>query len=575
MRHIMLLVGILATATLFTACGEGGTTTPNGNGTPQPQVATVEVTPAADTFWTVGRTGTLTAVAKDASGNTLTKTFAWTSSNSAVTVSNAGMVTAQENGTATVTATTDEISGSATILVEQVVASVEINFGDSVTAQVLNLPLPFSATALDSLNNVVRDAALSVRDDFDWSASDSTVATPTASGRVAQVTPLADGTSVITASMDGAQDSVSVVVAGVMSLDWMFEVGASLSSDISAGIVGTPGVAPDGTLYLGAMDGKVYAINPDGSQKWAFDTGTEIWSSPAIATDGTVYVGAMNGTLYALNPDGSIKWTLAEPNTAFSPSPAIGPHGTIYIGSTGGTVYAVNPDGTKHWEYDAQGFVWSSAAIGLDSTIYFGSETGALTALNPDGSVRWQFATGSSDIISSPAIGADGTIYFGAWDATLYAVNPDGSSKWSYGGGSRELDSSPTIATDGTVYLGHASGGDFHAVNPDGTQKWAVDIGNVTLSSPAIDADGTIYVGASTGIDFAAIDPGGTLQLGISAMSDVFSSPVIATDGTVYIGSAGGVLYAFSPLAGAVGPMNSAWPKFRHDLRNTGYVGTP
>jgi outer membrane protein assembly factor BamB len=41
------------------------------------------------------------------------------------------------------------------------------------------------------------------------------------------------------------------------------------------------------------MDNKLYAINPDGSQKWSFTTGDiAIWSSPAIGADGTIYVGS-------------------------------------------------------------------------------------------------------------------------------------------------------------------------------------------------------------------------------------------------------------------------------------------
>jgi outer membrane protein assembly factor BamB len=560
---------LLVSCGVALSCGGKDSTGPeSGNGgSTQPTVATVEVTPATVTFGTIGRTTTLSAAAKDASGNTLSRTFTWTASNAVVAVSSAGVVTAQQNGTATVTATADGVPGSATVVVEQVVVSIDVSPED-VTAQVLNLPLSFSAGALDSLDNAVVDATGSFRDDFTWSTSDATVATVALSGQEARVTPLMDGNAVITASMDGVEGTATVVVSGTMSLDWMFQVGASQSSIISGGIVGTPAIAPDGTLYLGALDGKLYAINPDGSEKWAYDTGTEIVSSPAIATDGTVYVGSLNGTLYALNPDGSVKWTFAEPMAAFWASPAIGPDGTIYIGSS--AFYAVNPDGTKRWEFDAGASVFfSSAAIGADATIYFGSETGALTALMPDGSLRWQFTTTAGfDISSSPAIGADGTIYFGSSDNTLYAVNPDGSSKWSYSG-SRTFDSSPAIATDGTVYIGDADRS-LHAVNSDGTLKWTADLEDEVFSSPAIDANGTVYAGSE---GLRSVDPGGTVQL-VFPIGEVFSSPVIGTDGTIYIGSDSGVLYAFSSLAAGVGPMNSPWPKFRHDLRNTGYVGT-
>ena len=35
----------------------------------------------------------------------------------------------------------------------------------------------------------------------------------------------------------------------------------------------SPAIGADGTIYVGSEDDKLYAINPDGSQKWAFSTG--------------------------------------------------------------------------------------------------------------------------------------------------------------------------------------------------------------------------------------------------------------------------------------------------------------
>ena len=55
-------------------------------------------------------------------------------------------------------------------------------------------------------------------------------------------------------------------------------------------------------------DDNLYAINPDGTQKWAFSTGSYITSSPAIGADGTIYVGSDDDNLYAINPDGTQKW---------------------------------------------------------------------------------------------------------------------------------------------------------------------------------------------------------------------------------------------------------------------------
>jgi outer membrane protein assembly factor BamB len=60
-------------------------------------------------------------------------------------------------------------------------------------------------------------------------------------------------------------------------------------------------------VYVGCRDGKLYALNPNGSLKWSYNTEGEIgFSSPAIAVDGTVYVGSDagggDGTLWAFGP---------------------------------------------------------------------------------------------------------------------------------------------------------------------------------------------------------------------------------------------------------------------------------
>jgi len=45
----------------------------------------------------------------------------------------------------------------------------------------------------------------------------------------------------------------------------------------------TPSIGSDGTIYYGCTNGFFRALNPDGTQKWVYDTGESIQSSPAIA----------------------------------------------------------------------------------------------------------------------------------------------------------------------------------------------------------------------------------------------------------------------------------------------------
>jgi outer membrane protein assembly factor BamB len=109
-------------------------------------------------------------------------------------------------------------------------------------------------------------------------------------------------------------------------------------------------------------------------------------SSPAIATDGTVYIGTDYHYLFAINPDGTQRWScFITFSSKIRSSPAIGADGIIYVGCDDNKLYAVNPDGSVKWSYDTGGKIESSPAIGIDGTVYVGSGDGKLYAIGePD-----------------------------------------------------------------------------------------------------------------------------------------------------------------------------------------------
>jgi outer membrane protein assembly factor BamB len=168
-----------------------------------------------------------------------------------------------------------------------------------------------------------------------------------------------------------------------------------------------------------------------GTILWKIHSGGQFFfSSAAVGSDGTIYVGSWNGQLLALDPSGTQKWAFKTNGPIFS-SPTVGPDGTIYVGSLDQKVYAIKPDGTLQWSFATRDGVYSSPALSTDGKIYIGSRDNNLYALNPNGTLAWQFTAGA-EIESSPAVAADGTIYVGSWDGNLYALNPDGTLKWQY-----------------------------------------------------------------------------------------------------------------------------------------------
>lgn len=327
-------------------------------------------------------------------------------------------------------------------------------------------------------------------------------------------------------AVDSQTTAAGTFVLSLIDSEWEF-------LGLGSGFV-TPAVGPDGTLYTAESIGFLYAIHPDGSQKWRFamsgvvvlggpalgpdgtvyigddanilyaiDAATgnprwqtqlsgEILSSPAVAADGTIYIRCENGRLYALAPNGVVKWSVELPASALSlASPIIAPDGTVYCGAADGRLYAVSASGVKKWEFDTGASIYGTPAIGTDGTIYLGSASKRFFALSPDGIPLWA-VTLPDEIGGSPAIGLDGTIYFGCGDGRLYAIAPEGTVRWSYATGAEIILGAPAIASDGTIYIG-SDDSLVHAVNPDGTRQRIFATGDYIAASPLLHR-GALYI---------------------------------------------------------------------------------
>lgn len=360
------------------------------------------------------------------------------------------------------------------------------------------------------------------------------------------------------------------------------------------GIFSSPAIGPDGTIYFGSSDGHLYALTPDGTEKWEFYTGGSefVFVSPTIGPDNVIYIGSMigywtdtegddGGYLYAITPDGKEKWKVNLKNWVWS-TPAIGSDGrTIYVGSYDGNLYAIKLDGSIKWKFDTRNWIASSPTIGPDGTIYFGNygKFYAIMDSNTKATMKWSIALENPEdwVSSSAAISSDGTIYVGSYNGdkngNLHAITPDGRKKWKFAARAR-IYSSPAIGPDGTIYVGtRGDNGKLYAVKPDGTKKWEFPIQDVS-SSPAVGVDGTIYVGSRDG-NLYAINPDGTEKWRFTTGGWVYTSPVIAPDGTIYFGSDDGNLYAIANEIGVCGSLApTPSPMFHHDPRHTGNYST-
>src|SRR5213592_984887 len=65
-----------------------------------------------------------------------------------------------------------------------------------------------------------------------------------------------------------------------------------------SGISCPPALGRDGTVYVGSADGKLYALDPSGSNKWLFATTAPVVSSPSVGVSDQIYFGSRDGRLH-------------------------------------------------------------------------------------------------------------------------------------------------------------------------------------------------------------------------------------------------------------------------------------
>ena len=368
----------------------------------------------------------------------------------------------------------------------------------------------------------------------------------------------------------------------------------------NAGIEASTVIGSEGIIYFADHTCTLFAVNPDGSQKWTFKSGEPItsiewWgkscsqSTPAVAKDGTIYYLPMTGNFYAINPDGTEKWK--RPVFTFKnswSSPTIDKNGSVYIGSEmyppretkkpmekPGYIYAFNPDGSEKWSFTngSAGGTSGVPSITDDGTLIItGNDmeqskqtfVSKIVAFNPDnGAIKWRFWPKDGVPEGSVTIGKDGTLYFGAKGsddpriAFFYALTPEGKEKWKFPL-TEGMSVTPGVANDGTIYIGDW-GGRFYALTSEGKEKWHIDTPKAyeaLSSSPAIGSEGTVYFGSITKM-FYALNPDGTEKWKYDTGGGIVSAPAIGSDGTVYVTTTGGHLFAFGEKKDAVSTQSS------------------
>jgi len=336
---------------------------------------------------------------------------------------------------------------------------------------------------------------------------------------------------------------------------WKFETDGPVSASATVGF--------DGTIHIACEDGKLYTLDPNGSELWNYDANSPLLSSPTLGSDGSVYVGSEEGKLYAIDTNGNLRWTHDTEGPVYS-SPAVSADGNnIYVGSQDGILYALAEDGSELWSFETKGpgklptgSILASPAIGADGTVYIaGLYDPNLYALDPnDGKLKWWCNFQSQGWpFASPVVADDGTIYQTLlYDSSLYAIEPNNgaiiwstdlaepSSGWfdpSYAGVYPDPDgwSEPALASDGTIYVS-LDDPYLRAIDPNGNIKWVTHLGVMGSFTLTVDSDGLIYAAGDDGY-LRIVEPNG-MEVAQFQSDAWLNFPVIAADNVIIVGDA-------------------------------------
>ncbi len=245
-----------ALAVLLAACSSSDGGGPSG---PQTPVASVEVTPSPASV-PVGGTLQLTGTLKDAAGAVLTgREITWSSSAVTIaTVSQTGLVTGVAQGASVqIAATSEGISGTASITVQVPVATVQV--APAAASVAVSGTVQLTPTLRDAGSNILVGRTVA------WTSSNVALASVSPTGLV---TGAAQGAATMTATSEGRTGTALVTV-----------VVTSFAS-VSAGRFHTCGITTDGDAHCwgNAEDGQL----GDGS------SGAGVLSTQPVAVSGAL-----------------------------------------------------------------------------------------------------------------------------------------------------------------------------------------------------------------------------------------------------------------------------------------------
>ena len=379
------------------------------------------------------------------------------------------------------------------------VKSVSWDFGDGTTSGENNPVHAFATTGtytvavtVTYVNNTTESGSLTVTvGNYKWNSVDLNFGGLTGYVKTSNPVFSPDGKTMYIPTSTPAGHLFAIdVVSG--EFKWVFAI-----SQITYG--GGALVAPDGTIYQcvrNATINNVYAINPNGTQKWAVKLDAAIGAFPALSADGVLYCLTNKSTLYALDASsGAIKWQQSLDGATGS-AVAIDKAGNVYAG-TSAAIYSFKPNKEQNWKLEEVNVTEQATFALKDQVLYATLKNGGLVAVDmTNGTKKWTYPTTKGDAYF-PIVDKNGNVYFTEKGSqTVHAVNASGSKIWEKNVGNNLNYSGGALSTDGILYIGTQSNNKVLGLDiTNGNIVFEETVGQQVMAAVSIGPDRRLYCG--------------------------------------------------------------------------------
>ena len=379
------------------------------------------------------------------------------------------------------------------------VKSVSWDFGDGTTSGENNPVHAFATTGtytvavtVTYVNNTTESGSLTVTvGNYKWNSVDLNFGGLTGYVKTSNPVFSPDGKTMYIPTSTPAGHLFAIdVVSG--EFKWVFAI-----SQITYG--GGALVAPDGTIYQcvrNATINNVYAINPNGTQKWAVKLDAAIGAFPALSADGVLYCLTNKSTLYALDASsGAIKWQQSLDGATGS-AVAIDKAGNVYAG-TSAAIYSFKPNKEQNWKLEEVNVTEQATFALKDQVLYATLKNGGLVAVDmTNGTKKWTYPTTKGDAYF-PIADKNGNVYFTEKGSqTVHAVNASGSKIWEKNVGNNLNYSGGALSTDGILYIGTQSNNKVLGLDiTNGNIVFEETVGQQDMAAVSIGPDRRLYCG--------------------------------------------------------------------------------